>query len=516
MEALKAELTAAGQEHLLEGWEELSSEEQQALKEQLEAVDYKYLTHIYKSSIAASADSAAAPAQPVEGVVTLKASRVDGCPVEQRQKWRQAGLHLIAAGKLAVLLLAGGQGTRLGSALPKGCYNIGLPSRKSLFQLQAERLLRLQQLAAELVDGQGAAVKHPIRWYLMTSAATDAETKKHFRENSYFGLKPSQIVFFQQGMLPALTEDGTIIMESRCKLAMAPDGNGGVYVALRKAGVLEDMEAHGIECIDCYSVDNALVRLGDPVFAGFCHERDVDTGARVLVKAYPEEKVGVFARRNGALEVVEYSELDPADACAVDPASGELKFGWSNVCLHYFKRSWLADVSDRLAAEGKYHIAHKKIPSKDGPVQGIKLELFIFDTFPLAASTALLEVRREEEFAPVKNAPGSATDSPDTARAAIMALHKSWVEAAGGSVECPEGVEVSPLVSYAGEGLEGLCSGKTFREQFSVHLQGFLAPAIRGAKEEGAFHSPRPTAGPAKNTAASTAGIHLLARTGAA
>lgn len=494
MEEFREKLEATGQEHLLKGWEELSTEEQQQLSKNIQAIDFDYLKHIYTSSTA-SADSASAAAEPVEGVVTLKESTE-----QQRCSWRETGLQLIAEGKLAVLLLAGGQGTRLGSALPKGCYNIGLPSGKSLFQLQAERLLRLQQLAA---DQQNSSERSAIRWYIMTSAATDAETKKHFEENSFFGLNPTQVFFFQQGMLPAMTVDGKVIMEAKSKLAMAPDGNGGVYVALRQAGVLEDMEAHGVECVDCYCVDNALVRLGDPVFAGFCHERGVDCGARVIPKAYPEEKVGVFARRNGALEVVEYSELDPAEASAVDPGTGELKFGWSNICLHYFKRSWLATVSDQLAAQGKYHIAHKKINSKDGPVQGIKLELFIFDTFPLAASTALLEVRREEEFAPVKNAPGSAADSPDTARQLIMSLHSRWVRAAGGTVESEEGVEVSPLVSYAGEGLEPCCSGKTFREPFDVHLQAFLTAisADAGAYEEalGQYHSPRPALGKASS-----------------
>ena len=414
----------------------------------------------------------------------------------------------------------------------------------------------------------------PLRWYIMTSPATDAETKKHFRTHGFFGLKESQVVFFSQGALPALTEDGRIVMESPSRLAMAPDGNGGVYMALRSAGVLADMAAHGVEAVDCYCVDNALVRLGDPLFVGFCHARGLEcgewawaeglgappcsdrgagmdrcmgcrlprriipnpprhpprhhpAGARVVAKAYPEEKVGVFARRGGALEVVEYSgalrcavlccamlccwwvcgckgrgqgveqaqgsgkewtgtslpsfspllaspllvslpplpELDPAEAAASDPATGELKYGWSNICLHYFRRDWLEAVSDRLAALGRYHTARKKIASKDGPVavrvqgagrgalgavgsdgapttagtlpelpvplpcppptQGVKLELFIFDTFPLAASTALFEVRRDEEFAPVKNAPGQGLpDSPDTARDAILALHK--------------------------------------------------------------------------------------------
>ncbi|PRW59645.1 UDP-N-acetylglucosamine diphosphorylase 2-like isoform B [Chlorella sorokiniana] len=470
---LRARLDKCGQQHLLEGYEALTQEQQAELLGQLKAIDFEYVNHIFRASMAA-ADTPAAPAAPVTDVATLAASTDT-----QRAAWRAEGLRLIAGGKLGVLLLAGGQGTRLGSSAPKGCYNISLPSKKSLFQLQAERLLRLQALAgqAAAAEGSSAEVK-PLRWYIMTSPATDAETKKHFRSNGFFGLKESQVVFFSQGALPALTEGGRIIMEGPSRLAMAPDGNGGVYMALRAEGVLADMAAHGIEAVDCYCVDNALVRLADPTWVGFCHSRGIECGARVVAKAYPEEKVGVFARRGGALEVVEYSELDPSEAAASDPATGELKYGWSNICLHYFRRDWLEAVSGRLADMGRYHIARKKILSTDGPVAGVKLELFIFDTFPLADSTALLEVRREEEFAPVKNAPGHGLpDSPDTARDAILALHRRWVEAAGGRVTAAEGVEVSPLVSYAGEGLEELCTGKEFAAAYDMHLQAGVPAA---------------------------------------
>jgi len=187
----------------------------------------------------------------------------------------------------------------------------------------------------------------------------------------------------------------------------------------------------------------------------------IAAAARVVAKSYPEEKVGVFARRGGRLEVVEYSELDPTESSAIDPETGMLLYNWSNICLHYFDRRWLEGVTGRLADAGRYHIARKQIPSVEGKVPGIKLELFIFDTFPLADQTALLEVKRDEEFAPVKNAPGSKADSPDTARAAILALHRRWVEAAGGEV-MQDVVEISPLVSYSGEGLEWV-KGRKFR-----------------------------------------------------
>eukprot|EP00889_Picochlorum_renovo_P000425 jgi/Picre1/27455/NNA_000422.t1 len=348
-------------------------------------------------------------------------------------RWRREGLEMIAQGALGVLLLAGGQGTRLGSSKPKGCYDVGLPSGKSLFQIQAERIRRLEVMAGDTKS---------LRWYIMTSQATDKDTREFFEANTYFGLKKDQIVFFSQGMLPAVTEDGKIIMESKGKIAMSPDGNGGV-------------------------VDNILVRLGDPVFAGYCKTSGIECGARVVAKSYPEEKVGVFAQKGGKLHVVEYSELDPLEASASDPESGVLKYNWSNICLHYFEREWLARVSSKLSKGGSYHIAKKKIPSFDTKVPGIKLELFIFDTFPMVTNWGLMEVKREEEFSPVKNAPGSETDSPDTAREHVLALHESWVTRHDGIIEGEGGIEVSPLVSYAGENLEWV-KGRRFRAKDNI------------------------------------------------
>lgn len=164
-------------------------------------------------------------------------------------------------------------------------------------------------------------------------------------------------------MLPAFTPQGKIIMEAEGKVAMAPDGNGGLYVALDKHGIFKDMETHGVEALDCCSVDNILVRVGDPVFAGYCVSNDIQCGARVVAKSYPEEKVGVFAQRGGKLQVVEYSELDPVEASSVDEDTGVLKYNWSNICLHYFEREWLKRVSNDLMAGGQYHVAKKKIPS---------------------------------------------------------------------------------------------------------------------------------------------------------
>ncbi|KAL2493994.1 UDP-N-acetylglucosamine diphosphorylase 1 [Forsythia ovata] len=307
-------------------------------------------------------------------------------------------------------------GTRLGSSDPKGCFNIGLPSGKSLFQLQAERILCVQSLASQSVN-EGSARFTPIHWYIMTSPFTDELTRKFFESHKYFGLEADQVTFFQQGTIPCVSKDGRFIMETPYRVAKSPDGNGGVYSALKSSKLLEDMAMRGVKYLDCYGVDNALVRVADPTFLGYFIDKGVATAAKVVRKAYPQEKVGVFVRRGkgGPHSVVEYSELDPSLASEINQAT----------------------------------------------------EQFIFDAFPYAPSTALFEVLREEEFAPVKNNNGSNFDTPESARLLVLRLHARWVVAAGGFLThtvplYATGVEVSPLCSYTGENLEAICRGRTF------------------------------------------------------
>ncbi|KAK3017841.1 hypothetical protein RJ639_003351 [Escallonia herrerae] len=462
-QALLERLKDYGQEDAFARWDELSPDERQLLIKDLEGVDLPRIDRIIRCSF----QSHGLPATAIEPVPESSVSTVEERTLEDRERWWKLGLKAISDGKLAVLLLSGGQGTRLGSSDPKGCFNIGLPSGKSLFQLQADRILCLQRLAAQSVN-EGSTNIVPIHWYIMTSPFTDNSTRKYFESRKYFGLEADQVTFFQQGTIPCVSKDGRFIMETPYKVAKAPDGNGGVYSALKYSRLLEDMAMRGVKYLDCYGVDNALVRVADPTFLGYFIDKGVAAAAKVVRKAYPLERVGVFVKRGkgGPLSVVEYSELDSSLASAINQGTGRLRFCWSNVCLHMFTVDFLNQVANGLEKDSIYHLAEKEIPSVDGQTTGYKLEQFIFDAFPYAPSTALFEVLREEEFAPVKNGSGP-NDTPDSARLLVLRLHSRWVVAAGGflthSVPLYQtGVEVSPLCSYAGENLEAICRGRTF------------------------------------------------------
>lgn len=461
-QAVLERLKDFGQEQTLALWKELNNNERGLLMKDLESLDLPRVDRIIKHSLA----QRDRPVLNLEPVPEASVSTIEERTLEEREKWWSMGLNAICEGKLAVVLLSGGQGTRLGSSEAKGCFNIGLPSGKTLFQLQAERILRVQRLASQSV-ADGRIIR--IHWYIMTSSFTHDAIRKFFESRKYFGLESEQVTFFQQGTLPCISKEGRIIMETSYQVARAPDGNGGVYSALKSSKCLDDMAMKGIKYVDCYGVDNALVRVADPIFLGYCIDKGVATAAKVVRKAYPQEKVGVFVQqgKGGSIRVIEYSEMDSSMAYAINQETGRLRFNWSNVCLHMFSLDFLNQVTEELEQDSIYHLAEKKMPSVDGHILGIKLEQFIFDAFPYAPSMALFEVLREEEFAPVKNASGNATDTPETARILVLHLHTRWVIAAGGFVThsvplYTTGVEVSPLCSYAGENLEDVCRGRTF------------------------------------------------------
>ncbi|KAF7303149.1 hypothetical protein MKEN_01278600 [Mycena kentingensis (nom. inval.)] len=444
--------------------------EQTALTDQLNALDIERVNRIYKKAVQGETDG---DHDPIEPLPKDASDAVKGDAKER--EWRKIGLQAIASGSVGVLLMAGGQGTRLGSSAPKGCYDIGLPSHKSLFQYQAERIARLQTVAEEEFNKPKGSVTIP--WYVMTSGPTRPETTAYFEKNAYFGLDPKNVILFEQGTLPCLTMDGKVLLETPSRVAVAPDGNGGLYAATRSPlssadkshTVLSDLAKRNILYVHAYCVDNCLVRVADPVFIGSSIQKKADCAAKVVPKSSPTESVGVIARRGNKFSVVEYSEITTEQAEKRDPETGELAFRAGNIANHFYTTAFLNRVQE-FEEQLAFHIARKKIAHVDletGQIvkpakpNGMKLEMFVFDVFPFTEHFSVLEVARNEEFSPLKNAPGTGSDDPETSRRDLLAQQKRFLEKAGATVAEGVEIEISPLVSYAGEGLESV-KGKTF------------------------------------------------------
>ncbi|XP_030642761.1 UDP-N-acetylhexosamine pyrophosphorylase-like protein 1 [Chanos chanos] len=488
-EEVASRLESAGQSHILQFWSTLSAEEKDTFLADLSQIDPDDLReHCRGAAEAASRHSSPEDLldermQPVppEFIGSVRTSQPDTL-----KEWEDEGFLQVSKSRVAVLLLAGGQGTRLGVPYPKGMYNVGLPSGKTLYQIQAERIRKIQELA----DLRHSS-KCTVPWYIMTSEFTLEPTEKFFKENSHFGLDPANIVMFEQQMIPAVSFDGKVILEKKNKIALAPDGNGGLYRALVDSEVLEDMERRGVEYLHVYCVDNILVKMADPVFIGFCVTNGADCGAKVVEKAYPAEPVGVVCQVDGVYQVVEYSEIQAKTAELRGP-DGKLLYSAGNICNHFFTRDFLQEVAQKFQGQMKQHVAIKKVPFVDhegnqvkpSKPNGIKMEKFVFDVFQFARKFVAFEVFREEEFSPLKNADGAPVDTPTTARRALLRQHYSWALASGGHFVTDQGetiapknrlgqdedppavCEISPLVSYFGEGLEVLLNQKKLRSPF--------------------------------------------------
>lgn len=426
----------------------------------------------------------------------------DSLSADDFAEFERIGFDEIIAGRVAVLLMAGGQGTRLGCDDPKGMYDVGLQSGKSLFALQASRLLKLQKLALAHFAEQAqykANVRLIIPWYIMTSFVTEDATKSYFEKNDFFGLRPDQVYFFNQDLFPCLTADtGHILLSSKHEIAIAPNGNGGLWSALKSSGALADMKRRGVTLVASYGVDNILAKVADPIFIGFSTtNKQSPISCKVVCKSHPEERVGVLCLRDGKPSVIEYSEIDPKRAQAEDPKTGKLLFNAAHIVLNNFTTEFIErivqsggevssainDVSmgSNLLEQLPYHIAKKKIPCIDEKgntteIWGWKFELFVFDVFEYADSISAIEVVRADEFSPLKNSvSASSSDNPETCRKHLSQLHQRWVKAAGGKIEpASDGsdalFEIDPQVSYFGEGLEELVRDKTFQ------LPHFLGP----------------------------------------
>ena len=430
-DSLRQQLRQHGQEHVLAWWDHLNDDERRALQEQVRALDLPALRQLHERR-----DHAYDVPLPerIAPVPVVAHNAPDSAAALRR------GEEALRAGEVAVLLVAGGQGSRLGFEHPKGMYEVGPVSKKSLFQMHAEKVLATRRRYGR-----------PVPFLVMTSPATDAETRQFFAEHNHFGLPADEVIFFQQGTMPALDlATGKLLMEDRGRLFLSPDGHGGTLTALASSGLLRRMRQRGIRQVFYFQVDNPLVKIADPTFLGHHLGRRSEASSKVVAKRSPQEKVGVFAQVNGRCTLIEYSDL-PDELARQTDETGRLRLWAGSPAIHLFDVAFLDRVT-RGAGQVPFHTARKKVPHVDeagNAVQpakenALKFERFIFDVLPLAERWLVVEANRAEEFAPVKNATGA--DSPSTAEQAISDLTASWLHHASIVVpRWPNGSSAVPL-----------------------------------------------------------------------
>jgi UDP-N-acetylglucosamine/UDP-N-acetylgalactosamine diphosphorylase len=386
----------------------------------------------------------------------------------RQQEARILGESLIRKNEVAVLIVAGGQGSRLGFEGPKGEFRISPVTQKSLFQLFAESVKALSNRYQAMI---------PL--LIMTNQENQQETQQFFEAHNFFNLDRKTLYFFNQGMLPTLTPEGQLILKNNTQLLVNPDGHGGSLKALFETGFLQHLIDKGFSELFYCQVDNPLVKIADPVFIGYHKMEGAEISTKVVRRQEPDEKVGVYGFVNGKPTIVEYSDFRTEDYKALDE-KGAIRHWAGNTAIHMISLSFVQRLNQHGFAL-PYHRAVKEVEGqgRDGleaKMIGWKFETFVFDSIPLARKACCMEVIREEEFAPVKNRQGK--DSPDTARAAMIQLHRSWLKEAGARLAPEVRVEVSPLFALDGEELITKLKGK----KLIIKEDKYLASVVRSCR----------------------------------
>ncbi len=443
--SLVARLSQAGQEHLLRWWNDLDDRSRDRLAAEVETIDLAEVDALFRQLVKEDSAPSAGRVAPVE---VDRLPRTDGERVARRHV-AAVGEKALAAGEVAVVIVAGGSGTRLGFDGPKGTYPIAPVSAASLFQIHAEKVVALSRRHGRMI---------PL--YIMTSPENYGVTARFFEEHGNFGL--AHVRFFVQGQMPAVDrESGKILLAEKGRVALSPDGHGGTLYALASPGkspvgsCLEEMRELGVRTLFYFQVDNPMVKIADPAFLGLHRQADAEMSFKVIEKMAPDEKLGVVVRVDGKPQVIEYSDL-PAELAELREPDGGLQLWAGSIAVHALERSFVERLV-RGDSRLPFHRAIKKVAFVDdnGEVarpdtpNAVKFERFIFDALPMAERFALVETDRTVEFEPLKNATGP--DSPATVRQRMSDRFADWLEAAGAKVErrsdgsVPFGIEISPL-----------------------------------------------------------------------
>ena len=388
-------LKEKNQEHILKYFDTLDEKSKADFLTQIENINWSDFSKIGSSSSSQRGKFNPPPALSIDEISNNKAA------------YESTGLEAIKKGEVAAVLLAGGMGTRLGFDLPKGCFNVGLTHPLYIFECLINNLLDVVKLAGVYV---------PL--YIMTSEKNDAATKSFFAEHDYFGYNKDYVKFFIQDMACAVDYNGKLLLEEKGRLATSPNGNGGWFTSMIKAGLDKDLHARNVKWINIFAVDNVLQRIADPVFVGATIAGNYQSASKVVRKVEPHEKMGLLCLEDGKPSIVEYYEMSKEMAEARD-SDGSLTYKYGVTLNYLFSLEKLEQIVNTSL---EIHVVEKKIPfidadgNKVSPTEpnGYKFELLVLDMVHMMDNNLAFEVKRENEFAPIKNLHGS--DSVDSAR----------------------------------------------------------------------------------------------------
>lgn len=440
-------LTRASQDHLIAHAATLPESKRKVFERQLDRVDWELLQGlVHQAAEPTGGDSlVAAPSSPP--AIRL-AERADA---ERRRAAVERGRRSLEQGETAVMLVAGGQATRLGCDDPKGMQQVGPVSGATLFQMFCEQVL---------ARGRAAGCKLPL--LVMTSDATDDATRAFLESHDRFGIAAEDLHVFRQGTMPCVDEaSGRLLLSAPGEIAKSPDGHGGLLAALTASGALQRLHERGIRRLYYAQIDNPLTTLADPEVLGWHLAHGSEMTTLAVAKARPDERVGAPAMVDGRLHVIEYSDLAEGVAAARGDDGG-LRLWAGNIAVHVMELDFLTRIAESADAL-PFHAARKTIDAFDPatgerrPSRCLKFERFIFDVLPRASRPLVIEVDRADAFAPLKNAPGSDEHAPEHVRAAISARARRWLESRGAQV-AGEPVEISPLLALGPEDLAGKIS----------------------------------------------------------
>ncbi|MEM7315561.1 MAG: UTP--glucose-1-phosphate uridylyltransferase [Planctomycetota bacterium] len=452
---LETKLSAFDQQHILAHWAGLDETQRRRLADDINSIDLEQIQRLYANF----GDEAEIPTDASAYEEPDGFALADPTPRFTREQAQAAGEAALQAGTVGVVIVAGGQGTRLGFAHPKGMYPIAPNSKSTLFEILIGKV-------------RAASTKYnvSIPVYLMTSPATHQETVDFLNENDRFGLAEDELVVFCQGTMPAVTlENGKLLLAEKDALFRSPDGHGGMLQALESSGSFRHMKQRGIEHLFYLQIDNPLVDIAGADAIGYHVLANSEATTVVIRKTDPLEKVGNIAVLDNKTQVVEYSDL-PEQVAKLRRDDGSLLLWAGNVAVHVWDVSFLeqkANSTDGLP----FHYARKKVPfvSIDGTINrptepnGVKFERFIFDLLPEARRSIVVEVDRGSYFAPLKNPTGSPGDTPESVAKQMSELHRQWIEAAGGTVNDGVTVEIQPSYANSAEDVAAkLKPGTTF------------------------------------------------------